>query len=569
MMKLQMNKIKYSVLVLFFLTFLLQVANAQVPQLKYENRAVWLTTLNGLDWPRTKATSLASREKQKQELIDILNKYQELHLNTVLLQTRVRGSMIYPSALEGWDPCLTGQAGKDPGYDPLRFAIEECHKRGMELHCWMVTIPSGNAKVHKQLGNKTVTKTHPQLVKKIKDYWYLDPGNPGTKDYLAEICQEITRNYDIDGIHFDFIRYIENSSDVLDRDSYRKYGRGQDKANWRRKNITECVRSMYRAIKAIKPWVKVTCAPLGKYRDTDRFSSTGWNGYNKVYQESQQWLKEGIMDGLYPMAYYKGDHFYPFIHDWKENNYGKPVVPGLGIYFLHPSEGNWTLADVQRQMNYCRSIGLSVAHYRSKFLTDNTKGLFSWCKNEFYLHPALTVPMSWQTTSTPLSPTHLKIQAEARGNTLLTWNKVADRQTNTYVTYNVYRSENPFVDTNLPQNLVASRLMDPTFTDKSNGKKYHYAITAVNRFGIESEPLQSTPSPQSSSSNFEYKAGTLVLAALENVKSVILTDIYGTTVKEMPYSREMNVSDLHSGSYTIVLVKQNGSKSTIGVFLKI
>lgn len=562
-----MNKIKYSFLATLFLFSLLQVANAQIPQLKQETRAVWLTTLSGMDWPRTLATSPAAREKQKKELTDILDMYQELHLNTVLLQTRVRGSMIYPSAWEGWDPCLTGQPGRDPGYDPLQFAIEECHKRGLELHCWIVTIPSGNAKVHRQLGTKSITKTHPQLVKKIKDYWYLDPGNPGTKDYLAKICDEITRKYDIDGIHFDFIRYLENSAETLDRDSYRRYGRGQDKASWRRKNITDCVRAMYNTIKAIKPWVKVTCAPLGKYRDTDRYSSTGWNGYNKVYQEAQNWLQEGIMDGVFPMAYYRGNHFYPFILDWKEHANGRTIVPGLGTYCLHPREGNWPLADLQRQMNYSRSLGMGVAHYRSKFLTDNIKGLYDWCKNEFYPYPSLPAPLSWQHVQGPEAPQGLQITRQ-NGIATLQWNEVADRQTHTYVTYNVYRSLSPLVDINRPENLISARQLAASYQEETYGKTYYYAVTAVNRFGMESAPLQSVTNPKMEQPHFTYAAGFVRLSHELEAQTIQIKDLSNRTIMTFPFQQEICVSDLQSGSYQLVLIKKDGQRRTLGVFLK-
>lgn len=562
-----MTKIKSIILPLFFLLFFCTSALAQIPQQKYETRAVWLTTLNGLDWPKTKAVSPASRERQKRELIAILDKYQELHLNTVLLQTRVRGSVIYPSSMEGWDPCLTGEPGKDPGYDPLKFAIDECHKRGLELHCWVVTIPSGNADVHKKLGNKSVTRTHPAICKKIKNYWYLDPGHPETKEYLASVCAEMTRKYDIDGIHFDFIRYTENSANTLDRDSYRRYGRGQNLADWRRNNITACVRAMYNAIKAIKPWVKVTCAPLGKYRDTDRFSSTGWNGYNKVYQESQRWMREGIMDAVYPMIYYKGNHFYPFVRDWLENSYGRPAVPGLGIYFLHPSEGNWVLADVQREMNYCRSLGLGVAHYRSKFLTDNTKGLYDWCKKVYYPYPALVPGMTWQTKEVPNAPASINVRYSGNGAEL-DWSDVSDTKNNTYVTYNVYRSENKVVNINVPQNLVAARLLKSEFRDTKADKKYYYAVTAVNRFGNESAPLQSVAAPNEGPSDVEYAHGQVILAPVNNVRSVQINDLSGRVIKEVPYSTNIEVAELEPGSYQVVFITQDNRRLPAGIFFK-
>jgi uncharacterized lipoprotein YddW (UPF0748 family) len=97
-------------------------------------RAVWITTLSGLDWPRTKATNASTRESQKNELCQIFDQLKAANINTILLQTRIRGSVIYPSAIEPWDIALTGKYDQNPGYDPLQFAIEEAHKRGMELH---------------------------------------------------------------------------------------------------------------------------------------------------------------------------------------------------------------------------------------------------------------------------------------------------------------------------------------------------------------------------------------------------------------------------------------------------
>ena len=91
------------------------------------------------------------------------------------------------------------------------------------------------------------------------------------------------------------------------------------------------VRQAYEAIKELKPWVRVSCSPVGKYKDLSRYSAKGWSAYGAVYQDAQLWLKEGIMDMLLPMMYFQGDHFYPFAADWQENCYGRPVAPGLGI----------------------------------------------------------------------------------------------------------------------------------------------------------------------------------------------------------------------------------------------
>ena len=153
------------VTVLFFVITLKAVAYERLSP-KFETRAVWLTTLNKLDWPKTNATSEVTRERQQKELCVILDKLKKAGINTIMLQTRVRATTIYPSAYEPWDNCLTGTTGKDPGYDPMSFAIEECHKRGMELHAWIVTIPVGKWSSE---GCKRLRKKMPSVIKKIGD----------------------------------------------------------------------------------------------------------------------------------------------------------------------------------------------------------------------------------------------------------------------------------------------------------------------------------------------------------------------------------------------------------------
>ena len=284
---------------------------------KQEVRAVWLTTIKGLDWPTTRATSEENIVKQKKELTDILDKLQEARINTVILQTRVRGNLIYPSRIETWCESFSGEAGCSPGYDPLAFAIEECHKRGMEIHAWMVTIPLGSVEVHKDMGAQSITKRNPKICTRFRNNWYLNPGHPETKNYLKEIVKELVTNYDIDGIHLDYIRYPDRPIRFPDASDYRKYGRGFDNlAQWRRNNITEIVRTIHAEVKKLKPWVKVSSAPLGKYRDTQRYPSRGWNAYHAVHQEAQLWMHEGIHDMIFPMLYYRNNDFYPFVLDW-------------------------------------------------------------------------------------------------------------------------------------------------------------------------------------------------------------------------------------------------------------
>ena len=375
---------------------------------KHEVRAVWLTTIGGIDWPHSYAQSAYSAEKQKQELVEILNRLQKAHINTVLIQTRVRGTMIYPSAYEPWDGCLSGFPGKSPGYDALKFAIEECHKRGMECHAWVVTIPVGKWNA---LGCKSLRSRFPGLIRKIGPDGYMDPEDNRTADYLAQICSEITRNYDVDGIHLDYIRYPETWNIKVSREKGRQF-------------ITRIVEAIHRSVKREKPWVKMSCSPIGKFDDLGRYWSHGWNAYTKVCQDAQGWLKSGLMDELYPMMYFRNEQFFPFAIDWAEQSHGKIVVPGLGIYFLDPKEGKWKIGDITSEMYHLRNIGLGYAFFRNKFLLDNRQGIYDFTSKEFNLYPSLVPAMTWESKRIPVAPSHLKTQ-QVGGKVVLTWNNAA------------------------------------------------------------------------------------------------------------------------------------------------
>ena len=166
-----MERLRYAISLLLVWLATIQLG----AQSKYEIRATWLTTLGGLDWPSHKATSARGIEQQKTELCNLLDRLKAANFNTVLLQTRVRGDVIYPSSIEPFTESLAGGEGKSPGYDPLQFAISECHKRGMELHAWIVTIPIGNNRQIKLLGHNSVVKKQPSICKQYKGTWYLDP----------------------------------------------------------------------------------------------------------------------------------------------------------------------------------------------------------------------------------------------------------------------------------------------------------------------------------------------------------------------------------------------------------
>lgn len=477
-----------SLLCLFIATPLLYAQ----PSPKHEVRAAWITAVYGLDWPRTKATTPASTQKQKDELVEILDKLKEANFNTVLFQTRTRGDVLYKSDIEPYNSILTGKSGKDPGYDPLAFAVEECHKRGMECHAWMVTIPLGGRKHVASLGKQSVTRRQPKICVPYKREYFLNPGNPKTKEYLMSLAKEVVERYDVDGVHFDYLRYPERAFRFPDSYDYRKYGNGRSLDQWRRDNITEILRHIYKGVKKLKPWVKVSTCPVGKYRDTSRYPSKGWNAFHVAYQDVQGWLGEGIQDQIYPMMYFRGNSFYPFALDWQEQSNGRHVVPGLGIYFLHPSEGDWDLDEIKRQINFVRHHHLAgEAHYRVKFVTDNTQNLYDALQNEFYAYPALQPPMTWADSIAPSMPTELTAERIADGYTRLHWKAATDNDKTNAPTYVVYASDELPVDTQDPANIVATGIRETEYIYAPIlpwTSRRHFVVTATDRYGNESAP---------------------------------------------------------------------------------
>ena len=545
---------------LLLLCFILPVKS----QPKHEIRATWLTTLGGMDWPRQKATNAEGIRKQQQELCDILDRLKEAHFNTVLFQTRLRGDLIYPSSIETFPEALTGRTGRNPGYDPLAFAIEECHKRGMELHAWIVTIPVGNTRQVRLLGKHSIVSKNRKICKQFKGSWYLDPGHPETADYLSRIVREIATNYDVDGIHFDYIRYPEQGTRFPDNDTYRKYGKKKNKVQWRRENITSLVCRLYTDIKSIKPWIKVSSSPVGKFASTSRYSSKGWDAYHAVHQDAQGWLKEGIHDALFPMMYFQGNDFYPFVLDWKENDNGRWVVPGLGIYFLSPKEKNWPLEEIARQINFTREEGLGgQAYFRNRFLLDNVKGIYDEVKNGFYTTSALLPPMTWIDSIAPSAPTAPIYEAQADGRVRLAWEASKDNH-DLPVVYHLYASSTYPVDTNDAQNLHTTYLRGTEATVK---KGYYYAVTSTDRYGNESASLALNHAPELDIPILK-QGNKLTLPPSEDAQEVLICNAIGETISKVKYHPEVSLELLPERFYLVYALDKNGKKTLLGTILK-
>lgn len=449
-----------------------------------EIRAVWFTTNWNLDWP----SPGQSPEGQKREMRQLLDRLQQSNINTIFFQTRIRGDVFYRSQIEPWSPYFQKQIapGSTSAYDPLAYAIEEAHKRGIACHAWFVTYPLGSPKQVKAQGKHSVVSKYPSMCKLHLGEWYLDPGNPATKDYLVKLVDEIVSNYDIDGIQFDYIRYPESAAKFPDKDTFAKYGKGKKLQEWRRDNITALVDDIHDAVKSKKPWVQISCSPIGRYRNLD-IQRGRWTAYESVHQDAGLWLKTAKMDAVYPMLYYNETEFGAYVDDWLKVSEGRFVVPGLGVYRLIKSEGDWNPEDIISQVEYTRdSESRGQAFYRAANVLDNMKGILDRLE-PYYEYPAKQPALKWLNDEAPDFPVDVQVYRDDEGLVVIEWKSSNNIEGQIYT---VYETSEESVDTNDPRNIVMTGIRTNKIRldvpDSERG--VYYSVTASNRFYNESVP---------------------------------------------------------------------------------
>ncbi|MFC4666132.1 glycoside hydrolase family 10 protein [Falsiporphyromonas endometrii] len=339
------------------------------PKVPKEMRAVWLTTIYNLDWPTRRATTVQAEASQREELCRILDRLAADHFNTVFLQVRHRGDVIYPSQYEPYALAFSGSRSS-MGYDPLSFAIEECHKRGLQIHAWMVTFPLGNDRS----SNHPPRSNHPSWCVKHRGEWQLNPGLPEVRAYIASLVRELVDKYpNLDGVHMDYVRYPDFAERFNDTSAFRKYcPQGTSRDEWRRGNITDLMKRINDVVRKDHPSMMISCATLGRLKRLPEYPNIGWTCYEDVYQDPLTWSKLGLVDFVVPMMYHKGDYFFPFLDDWQAHSDEINVVPGLGVYRIDEGRNSWDPKVIDEQMTYCREKGMpGICFYREANLTAN------------------------------------------------------------------------------------------------------------------------------------------------------------------------------------------------------
>ena len=178
-----------------------------------EFRGVWVATVGNIDWP---SKAGLTTQQQKSELLVLLDHAVRLRLNAIIFQVRPGCDALYASTFEPWSEYLTGKMGQAPApfYDPLAFAIEAAHQRGLELHAWFNPFRAHHIKARSPVSADHVSKTHPQWVKTYGPELWLDPGEEAVHDYSLKVILDVLKRYDIDGVHLDdyFYPYPEKDA---------------------------------------------------------------------------------------------------------------------------------------------------------------------------------------------------------------------------------------------------------------------------------------------------------------------------------------------------------------------
>ena len=317
-------------------------AQADPPPVQREFRGAWVASVANIDWPSRPALSTW---EQQAELIAILNRCVALNLNAVVLQVRPAADALYASPYEPWSAYLTGVEGRppEPYYDPLAFAVDEAHKRGLELHAWFNPYRARHPSARSEPARTHLGLTRPDLVRDYGRYRWMDPGEPAVRARTLRVMLDVVRRYDVDGIHIDdyFYPYPEIGPDSAaipfpDSVSYARYVKGGGTLalnDWRRENVNVLIRDIYRRTKALKPWVKVGISPFGIWRPGTPPEIAGFDAYDKLYADARKWLHEGWVDYFVPQLYWpiaQTAQSYPTLLRWwmSENLKARHVWPG-------------------------------------------------------------------------------------------------------------------------------------------------------------------------------------------------------------------------------------------------
>ncbi|WP_420151301.1 family 10 glycosylhydrolase [Spirosoma sp.] len=489
-----------------------EITDLTPPPPKREFRAVWIATIDNLDWPSRKGLPVAD---QQREIVSMFDQYQVIGLNAVVVQVRSAADAFYAKSSEPWSEWLTGQQGLAPApfYDPLEFMIDQAHQRGLEFHAWF-NLDRATYSKYSNIAPTNIIHRKPEWMLTYGGRKLFNLGIPAVRSYIAGIVANVVREYDVDGIHFDdyFYPYAEAGQTLRDDSTYRAYSNGiKNKGDWRRDNVNKLVAELRDSVRANKAWVKFGISPFGIWKnqvsDPEGSATRGGQSYYDIYADTRKWVREGLIDYIVPQLYFSSEFErapYKTLVDWWTRNCTNSTCQlyiGHGAYRVgrgsERDPGWWRPTEFSDQMRYNRQqkTVLGSVFFSARNLKANPMAINDSLQTNFYRHLALVPTMPWLDSIPPLPPYDLKAAVTPDGVELV-WQKPSEaRDGDGAATYLVYRFEGqrPRIRLNDPRCIVAKCVGGSTtrFLDKlaNPKKKYVYAITALDQLHNESREI--------------------------------------------------------------------------------
>ena len=395
------------------LLFLCTVAFGQqsynsIKPVQYEFRGVWIATVDNIDWP---AKGDVNVESQKADFIRQLDMHQKNGMNAMIVQVRPSADAFYPSQYEPWSQWLTGVQGRAPSpfYDPMKFMIDEAHKRGMEFHAWCNPYRADFQIGKSSIAPNHVTKIHPDWFLSYGGKKYFDPANKQAQKFVVNVIRDIVKRYDVDAIHMDdyFYPYRIAGKEFPDEAAYQKSGSTLSKDDWRRSNVDTIISMLSVAIKQEKPWVQFGISPFSVWRNNDKDpegsdSKAGQTNYDDLYANILLWLQMKWIDYVAPQLYLEIGHdkiaYEKLLDWWSKHSYGRHLYIGHGIYRVDEKAAAWkNKNELPNQIDLLRqypNVQGSI-YFSSKTFDRNPNGWNDSLRNNYYRLPAIIPPMEW------------------------------------------------------------------------------------------------------------------------------------------------------------------------------
>jgi len=481
---------------LFLLLFLVGTSFTQNQNSKYELRGAWIATVANIDWPLNKDTT---SEVQIKNLVNQLDSLKSAGINAVFFQVRTECDALYKSNFEPWSYYVSGKQGvaPEPFYDPLQIAIDESHKRGMELHAWFNPYRAVRDTTLYTLDENHVAVQHPEWIITSQKFKMLDPGLPEVRQHILNVMNDVLENYDIDGIHFDDYFYPYGPK-ISNEDSltFLNYSRGITNVDdWRRDNINILMKEIHEIVKSKKPFVKFGISPFGIVRN-EYAGTNGFNSFDIIYCDPLNWLDNKIVDYITPQVYWEIGHekadYAKLVPWWSTLTTERHLY--IGLFSSRMAAKDYTgkkseLGD-QIRLNRITPNVLGAVYFSAKSIYGNWNGLADSMKSNWYKNIAIPPTMEWIDSTPPLAPENVHI-VKTKSGLLIDWNlpnAATDSEFPNY--YLVYKfNSKSEIDLNKSENIITKVLNKKTsfFNLNENDKTSVYVITSLDRLHNESD----------------------------------------------------------------------------------